>query len=47
MPEHNSFPNRMSAEDESTPNGESNIVIIENPQTSNAAEENIESTANM
>ena len=44
-PEDNSFPN-MSAEDKSTLYGESDIVIIEDPQTSNAAEENIQSTTN-
>ena len=44
-PEDKSFPNRTSAEDEST-NGESDIVIIEDPRTSNATEENIQSTTN-
>ena len=45
-PENNSFPNRMSAEDESTPDRESDIMIIEDKQTSNAAEENIQLTTN-
>ena len=36
----------MSAEDESTPDRESDIMIIEDKKTSNAAEENIQLTTN-